>query len=242
MYRKVLLIVTFSLMVAFSINAFTLTPMVVTIAPSGAQSIMTFKVTNDSDQQAAVAISVHTRIIDESGAEKNQPAGNLFLVFPSRVVLEPNSTQNIKVQYKGSSAITAESSFRVIAEQLPVAFDNPTGSGINILLRYIASLYVAPKNVKPNVLLASVVGAEKDGKLGLKVSLKNEGTKHALLFKSLLRIKQSTGSVLVELKGDPMSEFEGQNLLAMSKRVFFVPWEPAVVGATYEGVFSAEYE
>jgi len=30
--------------------------------------------------------------------------------------------------------------------------------------------------------------------------------------------------------------------VALSERTFFVPWEAAVMGATYEGAFNAEIE
>lgn len=242
MQRKVLLAIAFSLVVVVAATAFTFAPMVVTISPSGPQSVMTFKVTNDSNQQAAVSISVTTREINERGVEKNNPTGNAFIVFPSRIVLDPNTSQNVKIQYKGNANITIEGSYRVIAEQLPVTFDNPTTSGINIMLRYIASLYVAPKNIKPKVVVERIVGIKKGDKPGLEVTLINEGSKHTLLFKPQIQIKQSLGFLPVEIKDEPMSEFEGQNLLALSKRIFFIPWEPAILGETYEGSFYAEYE
>jgi len=110
------------------------------------------------------------------------------------------------------------------------------------MVRYVAALYVTPGTVKPKLVLASATGAEKDGKKGLTVIIKNEGTRHALLSNTLIRITQSSGSSLVEISGTSVSEIEGQNILTMSARKFFVPWEPAVMGTTYEGAFDAEIE
>lgn len=238
----------FALAVLFFLNAvagaaaFTLIPMTVTISPSGPQSIITFKITNDSPKQIAVAIKVMTRSINEAGMESNESADKQFLVFPTRIVLQPNATQNVKVQYRGSATLAGESAYRVIAEQLPVDFTKATSSGVNLMLRYIAALYVAPAKVSPRLSLASAIGAEKDGKKGLEITIKNEGTRHALLSNALIRITQSSGSLPVEISGTQLSEIEGQNILALSTRRFFVPWEPAAMGATYEGAFDAEIE
>ncbi len=216
--------------------------MTVTISPSGPQSIMTYKVTNDSTQQIAVAIKALTRTIDETGKETNEPADSQFLIFPSRVVLQPGASQNVKLQYKGVTTISRESAYRVVAEQLPIDFTKSTSSGVNIMLRYVAALYVAPAKVNVKLVLATAVGAVKNGKNGIEITLKNEGNRHALLYNTLIRITQSSGSPPLEISGEPLSEIEGQNILALSTRKFFVPWEPAVMGATYEGAFSAEFE
>jgi len=222
--------------------AFSFSPMTVSIAPSGANAVMTYKVTNESDQQTAVAIKVTTRTIDAAGVEKNEPADKLFLVFPARVVLKANSSQNVKVQYRGNPALASESAFRVVAEQLPVDFSKAKTSGVSILLTYVAALYVTPKNAAPKLVFAQAVGAQKDGKPGLQVTVKNEGTKHALLSNPIIRIIESSGSAPREFSGEAAAGIDGQNILALSERTFFVPWEAAVMGATYEGAFNAEIE
>lgn len=241
-FQRFLIAVAFLITAAAQSAAFTFTPMVTTIAPSGDKRVMTFKVVNDSSQQIAVAIRVFTRSMDELGVESNKPADTLFLVFPARIVLEPNSAQNLKLQYRGPSALSAEAAYRVVAEQLPVDFTKATSSGVNIMLRYMAALYVAPDKVTANISFISAVGTKQSDKNGLLVKIKNDGTRHAILLNTLLRITQSKGSSTVEISGDSMAEIEGQNVLAKSTRAFFIPWEPAVVGATYEGAFSAEIE
>jgi fimbrial chaperone protein len=216
--------------------------MTVSIGSSGADAVITYKVTNESDQQTAVSIKVTTRTIDADGVEKNEAADKLFLVFPSRVVLKPNSSQNVKVQYRGNPAIATEAAYRVIAEQLPVDFSKSTASGVSILLTYVAALYVTPKKAEPKLVFAKAVGAQKDGKPGLLVTVKNEGTKHALLSNPVIRIKQGSGLEQKEFTGDSAGGIDGQNILALSERTFFVPWELAAIGATYEGGFDAEIE
>jgi fimbrial chaperone protein len=201
---------------------------------------MTYRVTNESDQQTAVAIKVATRVIDAAGKESNEPADKLFLVFPSRVVLKPNSAQNVKVQYRGPANLSAEAAYRVIAEQLPVDFTKSSSSGVSILLTYVAALYVTPKNAAPKLAVSSAEGVLTEDGPGLRVTVKNEGTKHALISNPVLSVKQN--SMKVEFSGEAAAGIDGQNILAFSERSFFVPWEAAVMGATYEGDFDAEIE
>jgi len=240
--RSRLLRAFFLIIVVMSTQAFSFSPMTVSIGTSGATAVMTYKVTNESDQQTAVSIKVATRSIDATGKETNEAADKLFLVFPSRVVLKPNSSQSVKVQYRGNPAIASEVAYRVIAEQLPVDFTKSTASGVSILLTYVAALYVTPKNVAPKLVLAQATGIEKEGQRGLEVTVRNEGTKHALIANPVIRVTQGSGLPTLEFIGTPVSAIDGQNILALSVRTFFVPWEAAVTGTTYEGAFDAEIE
>lgn len=225
-----------------SVWSFSFTPMTTTIRPSGSEAIMTFKVTNESDQQIAVAVRVATRVIAPDGTEKNEAADKSFLVFPARIVLKPNSSQNVKVQYRGSPSLQSEAAYRVIAEQLPVDFSKSTTSGVNILLTYVAALYVSPKNVEAKLVVSAAAGMEKNGARGLMVTVKNVGTRHALLSNPKLSVKTGSVAAAQEISGEAMSAIDGQNILAQSERTFFVPWDAASAGTAYEGAFDAEIE
>jgi fimbrial chaperone protein len=238
--KFILLAAIFFMAAAFSVFSFSFSPMSVSIDPSGPGAVMTYKVTNESDKQLAVSIKVATRVIEIDGTEKNEPADKLFLIFPSRVVLKPNSAQNVKIQYRGTPSLKDEVAYRVIAEQLPVDFTKAQGSGVNILLTYVAALYVTPKNVQHKIEFANAVGAMKDGIPGLSVTIRNAGSLHGLISTPVLKIQ--TPEATMEFSGDLMREIEGQNLLASSERRFFVPWEASTEGAPYTGSFEAVIE
>jgi P pilus assembly chaperone PapD len=123
-----------------------------------------------------------------------------------------------------------------------VEFNKATSSGVNILLRYVAALYVAPKNIAQHVFFKNAVAGERDGKKGIVVTVENDGTKHALLSNPVLKVQTAKGAAPVAISGDSLSEIDGQNLLAKSSRTFFVPWDASVEGASYEGSFDAEIE
>ncbi|MCX7026480.1 MAG: fimbria/pilus periplasmic chaperone [Spirochaetes bacterium] len=227
---------------AATVGAFSFVPMSASIAPSGAQSVISFKVTNDASQSIAVVISVMTRAIDIDGKESNETVGKDFTIFPTRIVVQPNSFQTVKIQYKGPAALPRENCYRVIAEQVPIDFSKQETSGVKVLFRYIAALYVTPPKVMPNIQMDTAVGAETDGTKGLKVVIKNTGTRHALLSGAVLKVQDSLSSLPISLTGDQVQAFEGQNMLPASSRFFFVPWDQAVIGKTYTGSFEAEIE
>ncbi len=238
--RSLIIIFVFLLIGISTISGFSFSPMTVSISPSGATAVMTYKVTNESDQQTAVSIKVTTRVIDTSGKETNEPADKLFLVFPARVVLKANSSQNVKVQYRGPANIGSEQAFRVVAEQLPVDFSKSTSSGVSILLTYVAALYVTPKNAAPKLVVAKAMGSQKDGLQGLDLTVKNEGTQHALISNPIIKMN-SNGSD-IEFSGEAVGALDGQNILALSERIVFVPWSAAVIGTSYEGSIVAELD
>ncbi len=239
----VFLVFLLSIFMTLSAGAFTLTPMNVSISLANKQNLINFKVTNDSTEQIALVLKVTTRSMDLDGNEINGSADKDFVIFPARVILKPNSSQTIKAQYKGATNPTKELSFRFIAEQIPVDFSKEQASGVKIMFRYVAALYVVPKGAAHAVAFGSAVGIQKDGILGIDLIMKNEGTMHALLFAPRLTLKRAgTSELTAELYGDTLSALRGQNLLAKTERKFFIPWDKAVVGAAYEGAFNAQYE
>jgi fimbrial chaperone protein len=240
--KRFLILTLIAIGAVASVGAFSFVPMSASISPSGAQSVISFKVTNDSSQSIAVVLSVMTRAIDIDGKESNEPVGKDFTIFPTRVVVQPNSFQTVKIQYKGQAVLPREACYRVIAEQVPIDFSKQETSGVKVLFRYIAALYVSPTKVAANIMLDSAAGTEVDGVKGLKIVIKNSGTRHALLSNAVLKIQETSSSMPVLLTGDQTQAFEGQNMLPASSRSFFVPWALAVAGKAYTGIFESEIE
>lgn len=239
-YRKTFL-AAFLFLLGMSAFAFTFMPMSISIPPSGAQSIASFRLTNDGGQQIAIVIKAMTRDIDENGNESNEPADKDFTIFPTRVVVQPNSFQNIKVQYKGTPKLAKEAAYRIIAEQVPIDFAQQQTSGVKVLFRYIAALYVAPMNVAHKLSVSKVEYAEQDGKKGFLVTITNSGTRHALINDPVLKIAGGSG-ISITLKDDAVKAIQGQNLLAGNVRHFFVPSDDAKPNIQYTGTLSATIE
>lgn len=224
----------------YQVAALSVTPMSVELTESGAGSTASFRIENDGEAPIAVLVSVMTRSVDPDGRERNGPVGNDFLVVPARMVLEPKTARIVKVQWRGQAALTVERAYRVLVEQVPVSFAESGGSGIRILFRYIAALYVVPPGAAGRVSLVSIVPAVHEGQPGLLVTLRNDGTKHFITSNPRLLVRG--GSQEIELSGESLTGLNGLNMLARSSREVFIPWAGARTGISYEGVFSSDRE
>jgi fimbrial chaperone protein len=214
-----------------SASAFSLSPMSLSFSPSGENTIQSFRLTNTSTDAIAVKVSVVSRQMAIDGTETLEPADNLFVIYPSRVMLGANVMQVVKVQWKGPPDISIEQNFRIVAEQLPVDFGGQKVGNIRILLRYMGSLYITPPNAAPNVVLDSVeqVGQE------LSITLYNKGNAHVLMSNLTLEVRTSEWSKTYsseELKG-----FNGENMLAGLKRTFVVSLPSDVKESDYRVAF-----
>jgi fimbrial chaperone protein len=222
------------------VAALSVTPMTVELTETGTGSTASFRIENDSDSPIAVIVSVKTRAIAIDGTENNEPVGADFLVLPSRLVLEPRTTRVVKVQWRGTKPLSHEQAYRVMVEQVPVAFAEAGGSGIRILFRYIAALYVVPAGASGHLSLGAVAASEVDGKAGFMVRIDNDGDKHFITKSPRLQLRG--GAQELDLSGEFLKGLEGLNVLARSSREVFIPWATASAGTAYEGNFTAESE
>ncbi|MFH2113100.1 MAG: fimbria/pilus periplasmic chaperone [Spirochaetota bacterium] len=224
-----------TLAAAFSVN-----PMTVELSPSGSGTVASFRVENDGNEPIALVISVLSRSMDTDGTEQNGPVGSDFVVLPSRVVLEPRTTRIIKVQWRGSPQLEAERAFRVVVEQVPVMFSEANVSGIRIMFRYLASLYVVPPGAQGNLVPEGLKPVVQDGKPGFVATIRNDGNKHAVIKAVSLMAKSPVGDI--SLPDEVLSGLIGMNILARSSRDMFIPWASASMGTAYEGIFTIDYE
>jgi fimbrial chaperone protein len=218
-------------------QAFSLAPITMEFAPSGRGANRAFQVENPSEQTVAVQISMLSRAVDLDGKERNAPAEDDFIVYPSQILLKPQQVQTVRVQWVGTAKPDKELTYRILAEELPIDLtkEQPTDSNtssnfnanIKVVVRYLGSIYIVPKGAKAEVILdatASETGA--DGARKLVIVFQNRGTAHALL--SGLTLTLQSGGQTVKLGPDDLKGVAGENLLAGNKRRFVVPWPAAL--------------
>lgn len=217
------------------LSAFTFDPLSVTFDAAGAGSVRSFRVRNDGEKRIAVMVQVLSRDYRDDGSERNDPIGDgLFVVFPSRFVMEAGESRMLKVQWKGGDPGPSERAFRIVAEQVPVSFEERKGSGITLLFKYMGALYVRPQKPSPALVgVVSATGAELGGTRGILLRLRNAGGLHAVLSDFKLSLASPSGG-LTELSETALAAVEGSNLLAALERVFFIPYERAEVGVSYD--------
>src|SRR5438552_1884593 len=138
-------------------SAFVLSPSTMDFEPVGRGANRNFQLENPSDQPVAVQVSIVTRQMDVDGNETYSPADSDFTVYPPQTVLQPRQNQTIRVMWLGKTKPLKELNYRIVAEQLPVNLskENKPGAKLNIMLRYLGTIYVVPKGAKSKVVLDS---------------------------------------------------------------------------------------
>jgi fimbrial chaperone protein len=223
-----------------SIHAYQFSPLEQVFQPTGAESTKTYTIVNDSNDSIAISISALIRDQDAQGAELNTPADAYFSIVPNKLVVPPQSSWVVRVQYRGPKTVTNELSFRLKAEQIPYSQGkSSTDKGMfNFLYIYTTSLYVQPSKVVENVAIRSVAPtAAEDGSPTMAVTLVNMGTVHQLLVSGILEVKDSKGNTVVLQGAEALPSLDGMNLLAKKTVTKQIPW-PAELsrspGVTYQ--------
>lgn len=228
--RRAFASLLFLLFISSALMAYQLSPLNVTYAPSGADSAKVYTITNDSDSPVAIEVRAEQRIIDIDGNEVNQDGSAYFSIQPSRMIIPGNTTQLVRVQYRGPQTVTSEMSFRIISEQIPMpqgAQDQEAGQMISFLFVYSTSAYVRPSRVIESIS-ESVVYTD-DGKL--EIVIENTGSVHQVLNNIAITLTGDNGAVYT-LTDEEVEPLSGQNLLTNSKLRTVIELPPALEGAS----------
>lgn len=206
--------------------SFAFTPMSQTIEMGDGQKQALYLVDNPTTTPMAVEISLRERVQKEDGTE-DHPVTKDLSAFPPQLIIPPKEKRTVRVNYMGAKP-TTEKSYRVIAEQLPLEVDgkNRKGTGIKMLLKYVAALYVDPGETSPKVVVEKI-----ELNQGLAVTVLNAGNQHAPLTNAKL-VLTSPSKKKITVEGDALKGLIGENILAGNRRVFRIG-VPVGVDATY---------
>ena len=196
---------------SLALFAYQFSPLNVTFEPSGGGSAKVYTIVNDSDSAIAVEVSAVKRSITIDGEGYNEDASQYFTIQPSKMIINPQSTQLVRVQYRGPRTVTEELSFRIISEQIPYstgAKSEGEGQMISFLFVYSTSAYVQPGKIVEKV--ETTASINEDGKL--EIVFNNKGSVHQLLNDLSVTIKGNNGSTYT-LTDEDMGAIKGSNLL-----------------------------
>lgn len=205
-------------------HAFTLIPISETLVPKGFGATGSFRVENESSNRVAFQITMITREMNEVGEETHESASNLFTIFPPQGVIAAGQRQNVRVIWKGPPDPTNELAFRIVAEELPVNFDPETKeSHIKLLVRYLGTVYIRPRNAKPALTTVSLVKSPDNSSATnlYELTLANTGDAHQGLINCTLTVTDAQGRNTIRT-ADQLDKVEGQNILAHHRRRFAV--------------------
>ncbi len=240
MLRKAALLLAV-LLIPFSLMAYQLSPLNVTYDPTGAGSAKVYTIVNDSDSPVAIEVRAEQRIVDIDGNEANQDGSAYFSIQPNRMIIRPDSTQLVRVQYRGPQTVTRELSFRIISEQIPMprgAQEEESGQMISFLFVYSTSAYVKPSRIVESI--ASAVSVTEDGKL--EIVLENTGSVHQMLNSLDIEISDDKGNTYT-LTEEELLPLSGQNLLTNSKLRTVIEMPEILTGSdSFTASVSYDYE
>jgi len=232
--KKDIIRLFFLLITACTLTAFSFSPIIQDFDPAGRGSIQTFRIKNDNEEPIAVQISIMTRRMNTSGEENNSDASDFFTVYPHQLILQPNDSQSVRVQWKGPETVHSEQPFRIIAEQLPISFNGESSEKgqLNIVYRYVGSVYVLPESPASDVTLESVTATESH----LTIRLYNRGNSHTIL--EDLIVSLNNGAKTVSLDYRDLEKMAGENILAGTIRDFIINRPSQLTGEEISGEIS----
>jgi fimbrial chaperone protein len=202
--------------------AFKFNPMSQTIELNQNNKAAQFLLENDSAESMAIELTVVERQMDENGKEV-LPKTKDLTIFPPQMVIPSKEKRTIRVSWVGAAELSSEKAYRVIAEQLPLNVDEKTKrrSGIQMLMKYMAALYVAPVGAEPKIA-TTIESVEKDG---VTLIIENSGSGHRILSNPTVIFEKEKK---MTFKAKELAGLAGENVLAHSKRRFKVKSQAAV--------------
>ena len=221
-----------------SIFSYQLSPLSATYDPTGAGSARVYTITNDSDSPIAIEINAYSRNIDLDGNEYTEDASRYFQIQPQRMIIRPQSSQLVRVQYRGPQTVTREMAYRIISEQIPYSLgaqEEESGQMISFLFVYSTSAYVRPSRVVERVEASALVNEE--GKL--EIRLENTGSVHQML--NSLKVTVAGDGGEYTLSEEEMGSINGSNLLAGSTLRIVID-VPEILAGSQSFSVSADYD
>jgi fimbrial chaperone protein len=204
---------------------FEFSPIEATLRPVGPGAIQTFSVENPGPEPIAVEVTLMARDMAADGEELLEPAGDAFSVYPTQMIVQPGGRQSIRLKWNGSENPERERAYRLIAEQLPIDLGEPDSEGgaVDLLVRYVASVYVRPDNGAARLSLSLANDDE-----GVVLSIENRGTVHAIVKADDLALLDSEGPI--DWSDAQRAAIGPSNVLAGRSRTIPLPDTEGLVG------------
>ncbi|MDQ8202044.1 fimbria/pilus periplasmic chaperone [Pelagicoccus sp. SDUM812003] len=150
-----------AILVSSFAHAFSVSPMVADFDPNAPRSQQVFVLTNASDQEKPVEITVAKPLLDENGVE-TMDIGNgedEFLIIPQQFVLPPNARRSVKVIYVGDPRET-EDTYRIVFKELPVDLaqdevlpEGESSFSMRIVMQYNTRIWLTPSGLEDELAI-----------------------------------------------------------------------------------------
>lgn len=219
--------------VSTGMAAFEISPIVMTLAPSGTEASISLTITNTGDQKAPIQITVVARDPDIDGNEKyveTDEVSDMFQIIPAQFVLNSKEKRTVRLTYVGDPKIKNELAFRLITEEFPINITEAIKvttkavASISIISKYVTSLYVKPQGTKPEIVIEAKHNKDKK----MELIIKNTGSEHFVIQKGKYKVITTKDSIKYDLPQELADKIGTQNILAGKSKKVVIPWPAAI--------------
>lgn len=199
-------------------HAYQVSPMIYDMKPTGPGASAVIRVNNTNSAPITIEMVAEKRLFDEAGKESREPADKDFVLFPPQAIVQPGSTQAVRIQYVGEQKLDKSSTYTVTVKQVPVQLPNDGKSGVQFVFNFSTVANIIPDGAKASIETVSLAPSGKS----LKLTLHNAGNKYANL--ALSNLELSGGSYKIVVKDDAWRKSLGTSwILPGGTRIIEIP-------------------
>lgn len=199
-------------------QAYQVSPMIYDMAPTGKGASAVIRVNNTNATPITVELQAEKRLFDETGKESREAADKDFVLFPPQAVIQPGTTQAVRVQYVGPQTLAKSETYTITVKQVPVKLPSDGKSGVQFVFNFSTVANIVPSGAKAQIEAVSLAPSAKT----LKLTLKNAGNKYANL--ALSNVELSGGAFKSVIKDDAWRKALGTSwILPGGTRVIELP-------------------
>lgn len=240
-------------LIAFSLpalaHAFSVSPMVADFDPNTTRSQQVFVLSNTTDSEKPIEVTIAKPFLDENGAEQ-MDIGNgedEFLIIPQQLVLPPNSKRSVKAFYVGDPR-QKEDTYRFIFKELPVDLEQEeelaegeSSFSMRIVMQYNTRVWLTPGHLEEELSIknfgkvdvptplssTTTTEAEKARAVSTKPMLRftvaNTGPAHGYIRYPKISLVKNDGSRF-DLSRESLQFVSGQVVFPESEKEFKINW------------------
>lgn len=221
--------------------AFSISPMHLTLEPTGESSTQSFYIENNHDETLQIETVLQDRTVDVKGEENSKPSAQAakdLVVYPPIFTLKPHEKRSIRIAYRGQDKNPSpELLYRLLVKEIPSKNKNKGKSGAVLYFNYVMAIYVTSPESNSKVVSKKVESTMVyDKKLKkefhlMKILFENEGTTHQYFKYYHLTIIPKDPALktkkFVYTQKDGIAT-NNQIILSKHEREFSIPWPPSV--------------
>lgn len=189
------LVAAAALGVAGTANAYSVSPLRMTLEPVGPAAAGRLQIDNTEAQPITLAMETLAVDVAQDGGVTRRSAGSDLTLFPPQALLQPGKSQNLQVRYTGAP-VDAPKLYNVHVTQVPILATQGRAQ-IKVAMEFYVAVVVEPEGAQPDLQLKSS-SKEPDGNWTLQIA--NEGTGMGRLNSAEWVATTSSGTVPVPVK------------------------------------------